>query len=673
MKEFNIVEVINIIKKFKNEKWYEHGKNINVFKLFDIDVNDPRTAIAKCQRLRELFRIDYVETIPLKYRFEYNYILEEIMPMIPYEKNEILDKLRELLDNSKKYSALIKHMDKQAYEEMIDNTRNAYSNKYIQYTKYTKINMDQKELKRSLNIMRMLINRLKKSSNKQDNIYDLLLISKSRKVESIRLSYWFKKLVNVSKDLIFSYYKQELDAPDSDAVYFDKIIDLIIAADEVYLHNEKNKKAYDLFLNSVKVDKNAKTTDLAELEKRYYELSIYNIIDLFALFEINPKLSSSEILNSDQYAKLQSLFNNKITTGNPVHEQLLSSFKEFQGLLKNKEARAGYQELISRSKNINGEKVKEDYAKYSKYEAVIDIIIGRYKRAVENSVFINYYDVFNLDPEADIESIKADLSLISNAIKPEFAVYVSDKENYNKLLNILNTLNNNILANPDNKKMYDEKLEASKNTINYKYSKKKYRIEWRYRKTILPYFRTLENSLIRNGVEKTVELLTEYFNGGYGVEEKMFSRLAFHDAKKIRKTIVSVFGPRNNLEETIKRSVNYYLNRKHDLLCGSIDLTYRRYGVKYTKEAVLYYMLTSDPQAFEPGDKYDLGKQDLEAYIKPAMIRLIVGTHFKDLDLLNKSLNEVDMNSLNDRVNTMIEDFIKKNHPVKSHFKILKK
>ena len=675
MKEFNIVEVINIIKKFNNEKWYNHGNNINIFKLFDIDVTDTTAAVLKCRRVRELFRVDYVETIPLKYRFEYKYILEELVPMIPYEKNDCIDKLNELLKNATSYSNLTKRMNSQEYEEMINNSRNAYSNKYIQYMKYTKINMDQKDLRRSLKIMRLLINRIKKrSSNNQDNIYDLLFIPKISKVESFRESYWFRQLISLPENLIFSYYKQEFNAPDSDMEYFDKIIDLIIATNEIYLYNEKNKKAYNLFLDSVKLNSNSTSNNLLEsIEKRYYELSRYNIVDLFKLFGISKELSSADILKSEQYSELQSLFTKDMNSDSPLHEQLLSSFKEFKSLLKNKDVRANYEELLKRSKTVNEARVTAEYEEYQKFKNIINIIIDRYKRVIENNIFINYYEIFNLDPTNDIESIMEDLTLISKAIRPEFAIFVENKEYYNNLLNIVNILKNNVLSSEYNKKIYDEKLKASKNTINYKHSKKKYRIKWRYRKNIMPYFRTLENSLIRNGVEKTIELLTDYFNGGYGVEEKMFSKLALYDAKKIRKTIVRVFGPKNNLEETIKRSVNYYLNRKHDLLSGSIDLTYKKYGIKYTKDAVLYYMLTSDSEAFEPGDKYEFGKQDLEAYIKPAMIRLIVGTHYKDLDLLNKSLSEVDMDSLNDRVNAMVEDFIRKNHPVKNYLKMLKK
>lgn len=675
MKEFNIIEVINIIKKFNNEKWYEHADNINIFKLFDIDITNGSAAVAKCRRIRELFRIDYVDTIPLKYRFEYKYILERLVPMIPYDKNDCIDKLNELLKNTKSYSNLIKHMDNQTYEEMINNSRNAYSNQYIQYMKYTKINMDQKELRRSLKIMRLLINRMKKRpSNKQDNIYDLLFISKMSKVERVRDSFWFRELTSIPENLIFSYYKHEFDAPDSDMEYFDKLLDLIIATNEIYLYNEKNKKAYNLFLDSVKSNKMPKSNTLLEsIEKRYYELSKYNIMDLFKLFGINESLSNADILNSEQYNELQLLFTKDINPDNPLHEQLLSSFKEFKSLLKNKETRSNYEELLNRSRVLDEAKVATDFEQYKKYKEVIDIIIDRYKKVAENSVFVNYYKIFNINPDSDIESINEDLTLINKVIKPEYTIFVKDKEDYNKLIDIFNTLKNDILSNETNKKLYDEKLKASKNTINYTYSKKKYRIKFRYRSNIMPYFRTLENSLIRNGVERTIELLTDYFNGGYGVEEKMFAKLALYDANKIRKAIVGVFGPKKNLEETIKRSVNYYLNRKHDLLRDSIDLTYKRYGIKYTKDAVLYYMLTNDSEPFEPGDKYEFGKQSLEAFIKPPMIRLIVGTHYKDLDLLNKPLQEVDMNSLNDRVNSMVEDFIRQTHPIKSHLKMLKK
>ena len=675
MKDANIIEIINIIKKFNNEKFYIHSTNVNIFQLFDIELRNPDAAVAKCQRLHELFRSDFVSCIPLKYRFQYKCILDTLMPFIPYEREEVLTKLNIHLKKIKDYNERVKKMSDKEFFESTHYTVNGYVNSYKQFVKCNKENIKPRELNSYLRIMHMLIKRIKKMPiNRQDNIYELFLILKNSKVESIRNSFWFDKLVNLSNCLVFDYYKEQYKAPDTDLKYFDKIIDLIVMMDNIYLDTEKTKKIYDAYLASIKVEKqNSKVNILSELEYNFYNLRKYNIIDLFNLFGFDSSFSSNDILNSEYYKNLENAFAYDINHENKVHVRLLNLFEEFNEVLKDDNLRKNYENLINRSKMVNDELVNNDYQEYKTYKFVIDLVIEKYKKMIENNIFIDYYSLFNLKQTDDIRILKRDMIILHKAFKTKFVIFMKDKESFVKVQELLNNFDNNIICSNKNRKIYDDKYNASKNIIIYKFKKKKYKIKRRYRNILLTYFRALESSLVRNGVEKTIELMSNYLYDGIGIEEKCFAKLAYSDVNKIEKTLIKAFGPENCIEETVKRSINYYINKKMNILGLSIDSTYKKKGCKQTKISLIYYMLSNNAVGFIPETDEEYGRENIEDSIRPGMIRILAGAKLDDYELLNSSLDDIDINNINDKIEALTDYLIQKNHPVLHKLHLLKK
>lgn len=639
-----------IMNRFLNNKMYLDNKNLDIFKLFEIEQNE-QDFIKKGTHYKDIFSKQKMSKYKLSddEEFCFTFIVDNIIPKFNDSFTYNMDKIDEYNNNQSKKDSNTKKLEELENERKFKTALKDYKDKKNNpYSRQPNNNATQ--------IMSIVEDCTQKLLNDQGrdylsyNYFNIFSIPINNSNREILKSLQYQNLYRIFANDVSAFIHEEYKATYLNLRQLFKYFKDNILSDEQKRQayeqslNQGGKKANnDPYLNKVmtillscikKLDNSASTT-----------------LNYFEIFSVPITASNQQILSSKKYRALYQTFgidNSSIIKDsilNSRYQELKKLFIMFdENILKKEDGRLHYEQLLKNNNQNNNQ-----------YQKEINLLMKKYVDLLRSGSNFDFYDMFGLDIRQDTNSILHNPKLINllDAFKNPASTYgfIGDQEKiYNELSTLVLGFYNNTLPIEDNRAVYDC------NVIMGRYKKRRtQKYEYKYspyydgpqgilnKKTRIAYEAVLEYSLNLYGASKTVLFIKEYIETGNNLELGQMMKNQQLPPNGIPLYLRREYGHSSTtLLGRIETSVSDFITTRINIFQGVVENTQsNNYGPNQIAGAIKVYAQTSSPNSFSRRRNGMLGREDLVRYIPKTMLAIITGAILnEDFSFLLDDIND---------------------------------